>query len=156
MRRNFRPFFLDPKTGAPLPSKRYYDIASWLTTQLTFSFAAAPFLILSFKGSLLLWSRVYFYAVIGTAALMVLFASPAKLYLKKEIEKRNAKVGIVAAGGAKGANGAAAGGGKLPRSASSDSLASRTPVMGITQDLEKEFDDAMSEIRAFEEKMKSN
>jgi lysophospholipid acyltransferase len=155
MRRNFRPFFLDPKTGAPLPSKRYYDIASWLTTQLTFSFTVAPFLILSFKGSLLVWSRVYFYAVIGTAALMVFFASPAKLYLKKEIERRNAKAGVAVGGAAKGANGAA-GGGKLPRSASSESLASQTPVMGITQDLGKEFDDAMSDIRALEEKIKSN
>jgi lysophospholipid acyltransferase len=31
-------------------------------------------------------------------------------------------------------------------------LASRTPVMGMPQDLEREFDDAMSEIRAFEAK----
>ncbi|KAK4157882.1 MBOAT, membrane-bound O-acyltransferase family-domain-containing protein, partial [Chaetomidium leptoderma] len=143
MRRNFRPFFLDPKTGADLPSKKFYDVASWLTTQLTFSFAAAPFLILSFSDSVLAWSRVYFYAVIGTAALTVFFASPAKGYLKKEIEKRNAKAGAV--------NGD---GGKLSRSTSSDSLASRTPVMGITQDLEKEFDDAMSEIRPFEAKRK--
>jgi lysophospholipid acyltransferase len=134
MRRNFRPFFLDPKTGADLPSKKFYDVASWLTTQLTFSFAAAPFLILSFSGSLLAWSLVYFYAVIGTAALTILFASPAKGYLKKEIEKRNAKVGIV------NGNAGKSGDGKLSRSASSDSLALRAPVMSITQDLEREFD----------------
>lgn len=149
MRRSFRPFFLDPKTGAALPSKKFYDVASWLTTQLTFSFAAAPFLILSFSGSLLAWSRVYFYAVIGTAALTAFFASPAKAYLKRDTEKRNAKAGA--------ANGSAAGSSKgdddkLSRSASTDSLASRTPVMGITPDLEREFDDAMSEIRAFEAK----
>jgi lysophospholipid acyltransferase len=146
MRRHFRPFFIDPKTGADLPTKKYYDVASWITTQLTFSFAVAPFLILSFSGSLLAWKRVYFYAVIGTAALTAFFASPAKGYLKKEIEKRNAKAGVV--------NGAAAkaGEGKLSRSTSSDSLASRTPVMGMPQDLEREFDDAMSEIRAFEAK----
>ncbi len=141
MRRNFRPFFLDPKTGADLPSKRFYDVASWLTTQLTFSFAAAPFLVLSFSGSLMVWSRVYYYAAIGTAVLTAFFASPAKGYLKKEIEKRNAKVGA----GSKGPDG------KLSRSASSDSLASRAPVMGITQDLEREFDDAIAEIREFEE-----
>ncbi len=148
MRRNFRPFFFDPKTGADLPSKKFYDVASWFTTQLTFSFAAAPFLILSFSDSLLAWSLVYFYAVIGTAALTIFFASPAKGYLKKEIEKRNAKAGIVNGNAGKG------GDGKLSRSASSDSLASRAPVMGITQDLEREFDDAMSEIRAFETKKK--
>jgi lysophospholipid acyltransferase len=147
MRRHFRPFFIDPKTGADLPTKKYYDVASWITTQLTFSFAAAPFLILSFSGSLMVWSRVYFYAIIGTAALTAFFASPARGYLKKEIEKRNAKAGVVA-----GAAAAKAGEGKLSRSTSSDSLASRTPVMGMPQDLEKEFDDAMSEIRAFEAK----
>jgi lysophospholipid acyltransferase len=31
-------------------------------------------------------------------------------------------------------------------------LASRTPVMGISQDLDREFEDAVSEIRAFEAK----
>lgn len=149
MRRNFRPFFVDPKTGAPLPSKKLYDVVSWLTTQLTFSFAVAPFLLLSFSDSWTAWSRVYFYAIIGTAAMMAFFASPATAYLKKEIGKRNAKAGV-------GANGSAGrgGDGKISRSASSDSLASQAPVMGITQDLEKEFDDAMGEIRAFEAQKK--
>lgn len=147
MRRNFRPFFLDPKTGADLPTKKYYDVASWITTQLTFSFAVSPFLILSLSGSLLAWSRVYFYAVIGTAALTAFFASPAKGYFKKEIEKRNAKAGVVNGGAGR------AGEGRLSRSTSSESLtSSRTPVMGMPQDLEREFDDAMSEIRAFEAK----
>jgi lysophospholipid acyltransferase len=149
MRRNFRPFFVDPKTGAPLPSKKLYDVVSWLTTQLTFSFAVAPFLLLSFSDSWTAWSRVYFYAIIGTGAMMAFFASPATAYLKKEIGKRNAKAGV-------GANGNAgrAGDGKMSRSTSSDSLASQAPVMGITQDLEKEFDDAISEIRAFEAQKK--
>ncbi len=142
MRRNFRPFFLDPKTGADLPTKKLYDVASWLTTQLTFSFAAAPFLILTFSGSLMVWSRVYFYGAVGTAVLTVFFASPARAYLKKEIEKRNAKAGVNGGKGGKD--------GKLSRSASSDSLSSRAPVMGITQDLEMEFDEAISEIREFE------
>ncbi|KAK4044054.1 MBOAT, membrane-bound O-acyltransferase family-domain-containing protein [Parachaetomium inaequale] len=145
MRRIFRPFFLDPRTGADLPSKKFYDVASWFTTQLTFSFAVAPFLLLSFSDSLLAWSRVYYYAIIGTLTLMAFFASPAKKFLKNKMEKRNADAGV-------GVNGDAGrpGNGRLSRSASSDSLASRTPVMGMPQDLEKEFDDAMSEIRAFE------
>jgi lysophospholipid acyltransferase len=149
MRRNFRPFFVDPKTGAPLPSKKLYDVVSWFTTQLTFSFAVAPFLLLSFSDSWTAWSRVYFYAIIGTGAMMAFFASPATAYLKKEIGKRNAKAGV-------GANGSAGrgGDGKISRSTSSDSLASQAPVMGITQDLEKEFDDAISEIRAFEAQKK--
>jgi lysophospholipid acyltransferase len=74
--------------------------------------------------------------------LTVFFASPARAALKKEIEKRNAKAGVNGKGGKDG--------GKLSRTASSDSLSSRAPVMGITQDLEMEFDEAISEIRAFE------
>ncbi|KAH6624912.1 MBOAT, membrane-bound O-acyltransferase family-domain-containing protein [Chaetomium sp. MPI-SDFR-AT-0129] len=150
MRRNFRPFFIDPKTGASLPTKKFYDVLSWLTTQLTFSFAVAPFLILSFSDSIQVWSRVYFYAIIGTAGLMAFFASPAKGFLKKEIEKRNLKAGVAPKGAAPASGAAAAKGGKLSRTTSSDSLASQTPVLGVTQDLGKELDDAMSEIRAFE------
>jgi lysophospholipid acyltransferase len=109
----------------------------------------APFLILTFSGSLQAWSRVYFYAVIGTAALMVFFASPGKNFVKKELARRDARIlGVDTA--------AVEGGGKegdrnrvLSRSASSDSLASsREPVMGISTDLEREFDDAMGELRA--------
>lgn len=128
----------------PLPSKRNYDIASWLVTQLTFSFAVAPFLILSLSGSLQAWGRVYFYGVIGTAAMTAFFASPARGHLRRALERRAAKAG------GRSVNGKAAGPAKPPaRSASSDSLSSvsREPVMGITQDLEKEFDEVVSEIR---------
>lgn len=164
MRRNFRPFFLDPKSGAPLPSKRYYDLASWLTTQLTFSFAAAPFLILGFSDSLLAWSRVYFYAVVGTAVLMVFFASPAtKKFFRNELERKSGGGNVKGKEKEKNGDGKDVGtkslspvgrGEDMSRSASSDSLASRTPVMGITQDLEREFDDAMTELRAAGVEMK--
>ncbi|KAK4227724.1 MBOAT, membrane-bound O-acyltransferase family-domain-containing protein [Podospora fimiseda] len=132
LRRNLRPFFLDAKTSLPVPTKKYYDIASWLATQLTFSFAAAPFLLLGLKDSLTAWSRVYFYAVVGTAGLMAFFASPAKKQLKRAIEKRSAKVNE----------------GKLKRVASNESLTGTgAPVLGISQDLEKEFGEAVDEVR---------
>jgi lysophospholipid acyltransferase len=136
LRRSFRPFFLDAKTSSPLPTKKYYDIASWLATQLTFSFAAAPFLLLGFTDSLTAWARVYFYAVVGTAGLMIFFASPAKKQLKKTLEKRSssAKVG-------EGKEG-------LQRVSSSESLTGTgAPVLGISQDLEKELDEAFNEVR---------
>lgn len=133
-------------------------MASWLTTQLTFSFAVAPFLILSLRGSLLAWARVHFYAVVGTAALMAFFASPAaKKHLRARLERR-----AVAA-----AAGAGAGGEKktkdskkepavmMSRSTSSESL-SREPVMGISQDPGKELDEAMSELRAGVEATRHN
>ena len=37
-----------------------------------------------------MWTRVYFYAVIGIALSMGLFASPAKAYLIRELKKRQA------------------------------------------------------------------
>ncbi|KAL2020263.1 hypothetical protein VTK56DRAFT_8587 [Thermocarpiscus australiensis] len=148
LRRHLRPFFLHPSTGAPLPSKRYYDLASWLTTQLTFSFVVAPFLLLSLRDSLRAWARVHFFAVVGTAALTAVFASPAaKKNLRRRLEKRGAGAGAGAGAKDKDKDGDEAGSKQLSRSTSSDSLASREPVMGITQDLGKELDDAMSELR---------
>ncbi|KAJ4304424.1 Lysophospholipid acyltransferase [Collariella sp. IMI 366227] len=142
LRRNLRPFFLDPKTGAPLPSKKFYDIASWLTTQLTFSFAVVPFLVLGFSDSLLAWSRLYFYAVIGTFSLLAFFASPAQGMVKRELQKRDAKAGVVSKGKGDGK------GPKIPKSPSTDSLVAGEPIMGITPDLDVEFDEAMRSLRS--------
>ncbi|KAI8635019.1 MBOAT family protein [Xylariaceae sp. FL1651] len=132
-RRNVRPFFLDPVTQKPLPSKKYYDIVSWLATQTTFSFAAAPFIILSFKESLIVWSRVYFYAVITTFATLAFFASPAKAHLRKMLEKRTHEAGT-----------------RLTRTASTESISStrQEPVLGLSADPGKDIDEAIQEIRA--------
>ncbi|KAK3944715.1 putative O-acyltransferase [Diplogelasinospora grovesii] len=153
LRRYLRPFFLDPKTQNPLPHKKYYDFLSWLTTQLAFSFATAPFLILSFSGSVQLWARVYFYGIIGTLASMAFFASPAKLYLKKQIEARAAKAGVelkstpaITPTDRKPGVGDR---GELPRTVSTDSISSsREPLLGLSQDPQRELDEAISEIKA--------
>ncbi|UPL03534.1 hypothetical protein LCI18_014468 [Fusarium solani-melongenae] len=130
-RRHVRPFFLDPVTGNPTPKKKYYDIASYLATQLTFTFVTAPFLVLSLKGSLLAWSRVYFYAIIWTALSLVFFHSPGKLALKKQLEKRQGRASA-----------------KLVRSLSTDSLTGKEPILGISKDLEGDINEAVDEIRA--------
>ncbi|KAK4177072.1 putative O-acyltransferase [Triangularia setosa] len=140
LRRFFRPFFLDPKTQAPLPSKKWYDLASWLTTQLTFSYAAAPFLILSFSGSITVWARVYFYAVVGTVLLIAFFNSPGAKAMKKALDQRNAKAGVIT-----DKKGDKVG---LKRTASSESLnSSKEPVMGISADMEEELDEMMREVK---------
>lgn len=152
-RRYLRPFFLDPATQKPLPTKRYYDVFSYLATQLTFSFVVAPFLILSFGGSVRVWARVYFYAVVGTAASMAFFASPAKATLKRKLEDRAARAGVVVkkkdGGGSRGRGDGAAkgrdGGGDASRNTSADSL--REPLLGIASDPQGELDDAINEIR---------
>lgn len=81
-RRYFRPFFIDPKTLHDTDYKIYYDILSWLITQVSFSFMVAPFVLLTLPKSLLLWGRVYYYGVVGVALGMAFFASPAKVWLK--------------------------------------------------------------------------
>ncbi|KAI1812860.1 MBOAT family protein [Poronia punctata] len=131
-RRNVRPFFLDPVTQKPLPSKKYYDIASWIATQSTFSFVAAPFILLGFKESIEAWTRVYYYAIIATFASLAVFASPAKAYMRRSLDKR-----------ARGS------GPRISRTTSTDSIegVSRTPTLGISTDPGKDFDEAMRELQ---------
>lgn len=93
-RRYFRPFFIDPMTQKPTPQKRFYDLFSYLVTQLAFSFATTPFLVLGFADSVKVWARVYFYCVVGVAASSAFFASPAKSWLKKQIEERSNAAGV--------------------------------------------------------------
>lgn len=62
---------------------------SWLTTQLVFSFVAAPFIIQNFADCITVWARVYFYGVVGIVGSMAFFASPAKSHLIRTLNKRN-------------------------------------------------------------------
>jgi lysophospholipid acyltransferase len=126
-RRYFRPFFLDPVTSQPTHYKIYYDIFSYLATQLAFSFVTAPFVLLTLRESWLVWSRVYFYAIFGTALSTAFFASPAKEFLKKKLEERTAKVG-----------------GHIKRTLSQESVAGQQPVMGLPPE---SLDEAVKEIR---------
>ena len=88
-RRHVRPFFLTPDGQRPTPYKIYYDIFSYLATQTAFCFTTVPFVLLTLPGSLLVWMRVYLYTVVGAAASMAFFASPAKPWLIKRLMKRN-------------------------------------------------------------------
>ncbi|RYP79486.1 hypothetical protein DL769_002941 [Monosporascus sp. CRB-8-3] len=140
LRRNIRPFFLDPVSQQPLPTKKYYDFVSWLTTQATFSFVVAPFILLRLDKSLAVWASVYFYAVIGTGVSMAFFASPAKVYLRKQLEKRTRAAGV-----------------RLVRSASTESLGDGKrpePVLGIGDPV-KDIDEAIQEIKEELEKQQA-
>lgn len=88
-RRYIRPFFLTPDGLRPTRHKVYYDILSYLTTQSAFCFTTAPFVLLTLPASILVWSRVYFYTILGTAASLAFFASPAKPWLIKRLNTRN-------------------------------------------------------------------
>lgn len=72
-----------------LPHKRYYDIFTWLATQLAFSFTVAPFIFLSFSSSLQIWSLVWFYCVIGVTATSLFLLSPGKAYLQQRVKQHS-------------------------------------------------------------------
>ncbi|KAK4691299.1 lysophospholipid acyltransferase, partial [Lecanoromycetidae sp. Uapishka_2] len=88
-RRHVRPFFLTPDGLRPTPYKIYYDIFTYFVTQTAFCFTTAPFVLLTLPSCLLVWARVYFYTIIGTAASMAFFASPAKPWLIQKLKTRN-------------------------------------------------------------------
>ena len=125
-RRYVRPFVLDPATQTPNSYKIYYDIFSYLATQAGFSFVVAPFYLLTLPASLLVWGRVYFYAVVGTTTTTAFFYSPAKNYLVKTLKART--------------------GAELKRTHSQESLTGKEPLMGIPPDI-GELDEAVREVR---------
>jgi len=127
-RRYLRPFFLDPKTSKPTSYKIYYDILSYLITQITFSFTVAPFVLLTLPASFLVWARVYFYGAISTLLATAFFASPAKGYLVKTLSKR-------------------AGTPTLNRTISQDSLSSKEPVLGLPAEPQKDLNEFVDEVR---------
>ena len=88
-RRYVRPFFLTPDGKKGTSHKVYYDIMSYVVTQLAFCFTTTPFVMLGLKESLQAWAQVYFYTVLGVAASLAFFASPAKVMLISKINKRN-------------------------------------------------------------------
>lgn len=46
-------------------------------------------MLLTLPASLLVWARVYFYAIIGVILSMAFFASPAKPFLIRKLKERN-------------------------------------------------------------------
>ncbi|KZF21287.1 putative MBOAT family protein [Xylona heveae TC161] len=125
-RRHVRPFFLTADGTSPTPYKKYYDIASLVTTQLAFSFTAAPFVLLSLHDSLLVWSRVYFYCIVGVVASVTFFASPGKAWLVEELQRRH-KVALV-------------------RNSSQENLTG--PMMGLPNDPGEEVSEIVREVKS--------
>lgn len=122
---------MDPITGNPSSKKIYYDIATYLGTQLTFAFAVNPFLTLGLADCIQVWSRVYFYALLWTLGSLVFFASPGKVMLRKRLEKRQGRASA-----------------RMVRTVSSDSLTGGHPILGISKDPEGDVTEAIEELRA--------
>lgn len=111
-------------------------------TQLVFSFTTTPFILLSFSDSLMAWRRVYFYGLVGTFTTVVFFATPAKSLLPRALSGLGEKKSQTQSSSSVGSSHT------LTHSASQDSLSTRTPVLGMPLDPERELGEAMSEIRA--------
>jgi lysophospholipid acyltransferase len=125
VRRFVRPFFLGADGQTPTSYKPYYDLATWLVTQTIFSFTTVPFVMLTLPNSLLVWTRVYMYAVVAVLGSIAFFASPGKGFLVRKLKQRQTpRPG-------------------LQRAESKE----RHPVLGMPDDPAREVDEAIREIR---------
>ena len=87
-------------------------------------------------SSIVVWSRVYFYGVVGVIASLAFFSSPGKEFLKKKIEQHNNndRKRLAAACSAE--------------AEVEEQEPARSPVLGLPNDPEKEFEGAVQEIKA--------
>ncbi|KAJ6264802.1 lysophospholipid acyltransferase [Drechslerella dactyloides] len=91
-RRYIRPFFMSPDGTKPTEYKKYYDIFGTTLTALALAYMSAPFVVLEFGNSIMLWGRLYFYLHIGMVGLYVIFKSPTVNLIKAELKKRSSVV----------------------------------------------------------------
>ncbi|PVH98256.1 MBOAT-domain-containing protein [Periconia macrospinosa] len=157
-RRLVRPLFMTPDGKNPLPSKRYYDLFTFIITQTTFSFTTAPFVILFFRDTMRVWSRVYFYTIIIVAASFVLF-SRSFPFRKQLIKLQSARLPAPTAYDsiekvAKEEVAKDKQRKELLRTESTDGTgARRAPALGIADDPEAEIDEIVAEVkREYEER----
>lgn len=149
-----RPLFMTPDGKAPLPSKRYYDLATTLLTQVVFAYVVAPFILLGFSDTIKVWARVYFYTLVGVAASFALFSrslpfrkqitqlqtarmpQPAPGTVDEPLIKKTAMEEVRRE--------------RLLRTNSIDSIADhgKVPILGIADDLEAEIDEIVKEVKA--------
>lgn len=81
-----RPLFLAADGKTSLSTKVCYDVFTFFLTQLAFSFTVAPFILLGFSDTLMVWARVYFYTLIGVAGCFGLFSR--SLPFRRQLQQR--------------------------------------------------------------------
>ncbi|KAK9370037.1 MBOAT, membrane-bound O-acyltransferase family-domain-containing protein [Lipomyces kononenkoae] len=82
-RRYIRPFFLTADLSQAGPNKIYYDVFTYIGTQLTMAYAVQPFVFLTLSDSIKAWRAVYFYIHIVLFTMTALFSSKS---VTKQIE----------------------------------------------------------------------
>lgn len=108
---------------------------TWLTTQLIFAYTVMPFIVLSFKDSIHVWSHLYYYGIISVFLSLGFFASPGGAYLDKKLKKRNHP--------------------PLQRAVSEESVGGQ-PTLGLPNDPGKDIDEAVDELKREIEAMKKS
>lgn len=143
-RRLIRPLFMETDGKTPLPSKRYYDVFTVFLTQATFAFTVAPFIFLSFRDSLMVWTRVYFYALLGIGACFAMFSRKLPFrgqFLKAQNARTaNIKVEVDVAGIKKVAREEVKREGLSKRE-------QRAPTLGLPEDPEGELNEIVAEVK---------
>ncbi|KAK9478834.1 MBOAT, membrane-bound O-acyltransferase family-domain-containing protein [Lipomyces japonicus] len=84
-RRYIRPFFLTQDLSGPGPYKKYFDIATYISTQLIMGYAVQPFILLTFRDSVEAWKRVYFYGHVGLFTMVLVFSNKK---IRKTVEAK--------------------------------------------------------------------
>lgn len=155
-RRLVRPLFMTPDGKKPLPSKKWYDLFTFIATQTTFSFCTAPFVLLSFSDTMRVWSGVYFYTLIAVAGSFALFSR--SFPIRHELVKRQAARAPAPTDNieqvAKEEVEKSMHRRELLRAESHDGTgAKRAPTLGIADDPEAEIDEIVAEVkREFDER----
>ena len=85
-------------------------------------------MLLNLPSSLLVWTRVYFYAVVAVGGSLAIFASPAKPYLIRQLKNRQGNDDQA-----------------LKRSTSQET--NSHPALGLPNDPGRDIDEAIQEIK---------
>lgn len=143
-RRNIRPLFLETDLKTPGPYKTFYDVFGWFITQMTFSYIAAPFVLLGLADSIKVWGRLWYLVHIGTLVALVFFKSPATAMLNSMQKKRLAAAHV-----------------PEERFVRPELKTEDTGPMGLPEEMEDDFDEIVREVKQrrdsfFEERRKPN
>lgn len=145
---------MTPDGKNPLPSKRFYDIATTVITQVIFAYTVAPFVLLGLSDTIKVWSRVYFYTLISVAASFAVFSR--NLPFRKQLVQMQAARAPPASTGAVDESAIEKTAReeirreKLARTNSAESVASsrKMPLHGLPDDPEAEIDEIVREVKA--------
>jgi lysophospholipid acyltransferase len=82
-RSSIRPLVLPPPGSPDTPIKRIYDVLGTIVSIIVLNFAAAPFMLLNIKDSLMVWQRLEWYGIWMVGGALVFFYAGGRRVLMK-------------------------------------------------------------------------